>query len=278
MARRQKVDEEEHNYWMSYSDMMAALFLVFILIISFTLVQYEYAKNKLEKEKQNYEEARNEAKQYKKNMEDSQKKISDLMIVRDKLIKALEDEFGNDLNVTVNSKGAMIMSSSILFDIDKSDLKDTGKKELKKFFPRYMKICLNHEFREHIAEIIIEGHTDDHGIFIKGKIDQNLSYLYNLRLSQERALSVANFCLDENNKILPIEYIIELKKIVTANGRSSSDLIYKNPPINTIVDKSKSRRVEFKFRLKDEEINKQTAELIKKALEKYHIKNKQEQK
>ena len=35
MARRQKVDEEEHNYWMSYSDMMAALLLTFVLIIAF---------------------------------------------------------------------------------------------------------------------------------------------------------------------------------------------------------------------------------------------------
>ena len=37
--RRRKSEDEETSYWLSYSDMMAGLLLVFVLIISFTMLQ-----------------------------------------------------------------------------------------------------------------------------------------------------------------------------------------------------------------------------------------------
>lgn len=75
--------------------------------------------------------------------------------------------------------------------------------------------------------------------------------MHNLELSQDRALSVARFCLDENNSILSKEQLNELRPILTANGRSYSDPIYDS---NGNVDMAASRRVEFKFRLTDEEM------------------------
>ena len=49
MAKHRKNrDEEETSYWLSYSDMMAALLLTFVLIIAFTMLQskkqYDKAK------------------------------------------------------------------------------------------------------------------------------------------------------------------------------------------------------------------------------------------
>jgi len=37
--KRRKSEDEETSYWLSYSDMMAGLLLVFVLIISFTILQ-----------------------------------------------------------------------------------------------------------------------------------------------------------------------------------------------------------------------------------------------
>ena len=37
--KKRRPEGEETSYWLSYSDMMAALLLIFILIISFTLMQ-----------------------------------------------------------------------------------------------------------------------------------------------------------------------------------------------------------------------------------------------
>ena len=57
--KRRRPEEEETSYWLSYSDMMAALLLIFILIISFTLmqskVQYESKQTELEEQKKDIE-------------------------------------------------------------------------------------------------------------------------------------------------------------------------------------------------------------------------------
>ncbi|MBQ7655018.1 MAG: hypothetical protein IJS41_00770, partial [Clostridia bacterium] len=75
------------------------------------------------------------------------------------------------------------------------------------------------------------------------------SYLTNLRLSQNRALSVAEYCLQLPS--LSRLQITQLQNLLTAKGRSYSDPIYK---ADGTVDMDASRRVEFKFRLKDAEM------------------------
>ena len=80
----------------------------------------------------------------------------------------------------------------------------------------------------------------------------NGEYMYNLELSQERALSVASFCLQEDSDLLGNSIDLdELRSIVTANGRAYSDPILNK---DGTVNLAKSRRVEFKFRLRDEEM------------------------
>ena len=62
---------------------------------------------------------------------------------------------------------------------------------------------------------------------------------------------MAKYCLDEESAIIPAGKIKELQSIVTANGRSYSNPIYND---DGTVNMDASRRVEFKFRLKDEEM------------------------
>ena len=54
MRRKKKRHLEETSYWLSYSDMMAALLLIFVLIISFTMLQsqrrYEQKQEELKQE------------------------------------------------------------------------------------------------------------------------------------------------------------------------------------------------------------------------------------
>ena len=52
----------------------------------------------------------------------------------------------------------------------------------------------------------------------------------------------------------------DLRKIITANGKSWSDPVYVSDSSN--VDKNASRRVEIKFRLKDDEMVKEMAEIL----------------
>ena len=91
----------------------------------------------------------------------------------------------------------------------------------------------NRAIAPYIDKIIIEGHTDSDG-----------GYLYNLKLSQERALEVMNYLLS-----LPIATRYNLKKYLTASGRGYMDRVIKNG----VEDKEASRRIEIKFSLKNQE-------------------------
>ena len=285
MARRKrKSNDEETSYWLSYSDMMAALLLIFVLIISFTMLQskrqYEEKERELLSQQNVIGEQQDQLEQQKKAMElqkkivdkqkkamESQKKIVDkqkeqmasqqaqldkIIGVKSNLISALKDEFdGSDLSVSVDSQtGAITFDASVLFDKGKYEIKDEGKKFLDQFLPRYFSVLLKNDVHQYISEVIIEGHTDT-----------TADYLYNLELSQQRALAVAKYCLDEKSSSVSKDKIEQLQKIMTANGRSFSNPVYNS---DGSIDMDASRRVEFKFRLKDEEMVEEMAQILNK--------------
>ena len=262
------VRDEEPSYWLSYSDMMAGLLLMFVIIISFTMMQakHQYEKKEAEVQKQ-AEQLETQKKQLaeqetiltkqtellesqKGEITEQKKKLNDLVGVRRELIAAIKEEFeGSDSNVTVDPQtGAIVFDSSILFDYNDSKLKETGQKFLQQFLPQYIGILLGPNYRDYIAEIIIEGHTDTSG-----------SYLHNLDLSQKRALAVATYCLQDNGTVLSEEERNVLSPILTANGKSYSNPIYNN---DGTVNMDASRRVEFKFRFKEEEMIQEMADIL----------------
>lgn len=258
--RKRRQNEEETSYWLSYSDMMAALLLIFVLIISFTMLQskrqYEEKEKELlsqqnvigeqqkqlDEQKKEMDSQKEIVNQQKEQMQAQQEQLDKIIGIKSALITALRDEFdGSELKVSVDSQtGAITFDASVLFDKGKYEIKDAGKNFLDQFLPRYFSVLLKDDFHQYVSEIIIEGHTDT-----------TADYLYNLELSQQRALSVAKYCLDEKSSSIPKDQIEQLQKIMTANGRSFSNPIYDE---DGSVDMDASRRVEFKFRLKDEEM------------------------
>ena len=106
--------------------------------------------------------------------------------------------------------------------------------------PIYCKVLLQEDYMKYLAEIIIDGYTDTDG-----------DYSYNLQLSQQRSLAVAQYLLDIQGEFLNSGQSQNLQEYLTVNGHSMA-----NPVLdaNGNVDKDASRRVEVKFRLKDEEM------------------------
>ena len=183
-------------------------------------------------------------------MSEQQQKLDDIIGVRTELVEALSKEFNNsDLHVSVDeTTGAITFDASILFDYNKSVLKPSGKEFLSEFLPRYVDVLLSPRYKDHISEILIEGHTDTEG-----------SYLANLELSQKRALSVAEYCLGDDSGILTDSQLEALREVVSATGRSYSDPIYNE---KGEIDMAASRRVEFLFQLKDEEMVREMIEIL----------------
>ena len=173
-------------------------------------------------------------------MDEQQKKLEDLVGVRTKIIRDLANALTEaDLKASVDANtGDIMLESTVFFDYNSNTIKQEGRDFLNRFLPVYLSVLLSDEYAEYLGEIVIEGHTDTSG-----------SYLYNLELSQERALSVVRFCLEMPQ--LTANQQALLYNILTAKGRSYSDPVY---DANGNVDMDASRRVEFKFRLKDSEM------------------------
>jgi chemotaxis protein MotB len=160
-------------------------------------------------------------------------KIKSLTGIKLKVIAALKDTLGD--KVTIDKKnGSLKLASSILFDKGSAVLKESAKTELKKAFEEYIgALMTNPQIRPHLDKIIIEGHTDSDG-----------GYLYNLDLSQKRAFAVMNYLLT-----LDIAQKYNLKPLLVASGRAFLDAV----KVDGVEDKESSRRIEIKFRLKNED-------------------------
>ncbi|MDO4299261.1 MAG: OmpA family protein [Lachnospiraceae bacterium] len=314
--RNRRKDSSRFNVWRSYSDMMAGLLMLFVLIMCVTLfqaqknyveklaeqeekmiLQNEYTSELLEKqselaaqesqlktqdellaEQQKRLEAQNltmeelqatlaeqaalleektetlsqqqttlEQQQAALNakteeLKDKQAQIDKIVGVKAEVIEALRQEFkSNDMNVTIDSQtGALVLDSNIMFAYDDVELSEEGREVLSKVLPIYCKVLLDDKYLPNVAEIIIDGYTDTDG-----------SYEYNLVLSQQRSLAVAQYLLEIKEGFLDGNDTEVLKEKLTVNGHSMSHPVLDE---NGNVDKDASRRVEVKFRLKDEEM------------------------
>lgn len=180
-----------------------------------------------------------------------QTQIDKLIGLRSQIIEELRDELrGAGLDAVVDRKtGAIAFTGAVLFDTGKNELKQSGKTLLNAFIPVYIRTLMSEEYEEYVGEIIIEGHTDSSG-----------TYLSNLALSQERALAVATYCLGPEMTGLTSEEKLVLQSILTANGRSSADPVYMEDGVTEDMDAS--RRVEFKFRMKDTEMIEQMSAIL----------------
>lgn len=201
---------EDNPFSMSIGDLMAGLLLIFMLLLSSTMLRLEQEKERqlgpFERQKQ------------------TQKNLID------ELMKKFKDRAEVDPQT-----GAIRIKDSVFFDSDKFTLEQRGKDFLRNFIPEYSDILLTDRFREHLAQIIIEGHTDN----LQG-------YIYNLDLSLNRAASVAKYIFSDDFGDFP--YKEEFRKLLSINGRSFMEPRVGN---ETASGRAQNRRVEFKFRLKD---------------------------
>ncbi len=177
-----------------------------------------------------------------------QLQLADILGVRTKIVKELSDALSAariSAKVDENT-GDIVLDSSLMFEVNSSDLLQEGYAQLNRLIPVYLSVLMRDEYKDYVAEIIIEGHTDSTG-----------SYERNLELSQERALNVAMYCLDMNT--LTAQQKEKLKDIIVAQGRSNSNPIY---DAYGNEDQQRSRRVEIKFRLKDAEMIQQMNSIL----------------
>lgn len=288
--RKNREAFHEHSFWQSYSDMMAALLLIFVLMIAITLSIYKQKTTDLEQTRIELNSAREDLEKYReeialsnRELEESlsqlqeayaysemteaelakayseidsaraelaatKSELQDIVGIRTDIIGALQNTFSNSTMKVDPQTGSITFSSDVLFRYNSAKLTADSRDTLKEIIPLYLDVLLQDVYRPYIAEIIIEGHTDTDG-----------GYQSNMELSYNRANAVANFCQDPQNG-LSEEKIEQLRQLMTVNGRSYSNPVY--GPNSQEIDMEASRRVEIKFRLREDEMIEKIAGIL----------------
>jgi chemotaxis protein MotB len=230
--------ETDTNFWISYTDLIAGLLFIFLAILLMSHFSFSYQKERNDKVVD---------------------KLDYFLKLRQKIANDLKGHFEKEkVDVGIDPKtGILKIKASLLFDFDKSDLKPAGQELLKQVIPMYTeRLFSNAEFEKWIKNIVIEGHAS----LDEEEEKEKKVYLYDLDLSQRRAFSVLNFIFGE--KFVAFDHKEELKKIVSAQGRSHMDRL--DPEIGEnlwdLEYRKKCRRVEIKYVLHSdrmlEELNK----------------------
>ncbi|TXR54043.1 OmpA/MotB family protein [Reinekea thalattae] len=210
------IEQEEH--WVSVSDLMAGLMMVFLLVAIVFMVNAEIERNK----------------------------VRDVAILYDRLRTQLYQDLVREFEPDLEAWGAEINPDlsirfgrpELIFENGEKDLQDGFKAILTDFFPRYLNIIASDKYRNDIAEVRIEGHTSSGWL---GQDDDD-AYILNMGLSQERTRSTLDYLLSLGSVEGEKDW---LKQHMTANGLSSSKPVLS---ADGNEDRERSRRVEFRLR------------------------------
>ena len=208
--------QRDENHWISVSDLMAGLMVIFLFI----------------------------AISYIRPIENTQEAIRTIAATWNEseadIHAALQEEFEHDLerwNAELEQETLTVRfkAPEVLFDTATPELKPKFQTILADFFPRYLRVLYG--FRDAIEEVRVEGHTSS---VWQGAVSSEDAYFKNMELSQARTRSVLEFgmLLPSSEKFR--EWAL---RHLTATGLSSSRPILTS---HDTEDAARSRRVEFR--------------------------------
>ncbi len=250
MSYKKNNGTDSSYLWMGYSDLMAGLFLSFILVFTAMQKKQEEKNKKFQKMKSQIEQM---------SSLESQLKQSKQM---DSLVSGLKEELidivdalkkrKTCVNVEFEASGLTIKaysktSENFWFESGSSDLLSSGTDCLKEVSDIWIsRLYQSDSYSSKIKQITIDGHTNSLAIRNKKSALYDVDpFVSNMRLSQSRASNAAEVILKQTAKDQGIQKWLRTK--ITANGRSYGNLIYNKSTGKE--DLFKSIRVEFSITL-----------------------------
>lgn len=216
-GRGSAAGNEEEHHWLSVSDLMAGLMMVFLLI-SIALMRHAL-------------EERDRVTQVAEAYQETQIAI----------YQALMKEFNDDLeawqaDIDPDTLALTFKSPDVLFATGSANLRPRFENILSDFYPRYLKVLS--PFHNNINEIRIEGHTSS---LWNRHVNEDEAYFLNMQLSQDRTRSVLSYLYGLPETQAEKTWV---KKTTAAVGFSSS-----HPVLNDTgqEDHEGSRRVSFRI-------------------------------
>ena len=210
---------DSNDHWISVSDLMTGLMMVFLFVAIVFMVDVEIEKNKIREVAVLYDDLRNE-------------------LYHDLLAEFVDDmpawgaELDKDLVFRFNN-------TELLFAKGDASINTAFQSILNDFFPRYLSIIRSPKYKDDIIEVRIEGHTS------RGwhrAVSNDEAYIKNMDLSQARTRSTLAHIFQIVSKPQDKDW---LRSHVMATGLS-----YSKPVLDKLgkEDPLQSRRVEFRVR------------------------------
>ena len=207
-------DSGEH--WMSVSDLMAGLMMVFLFISVALMRDAVVERDKIKEVAETYQKT------------------------QQAIYISLLEEFAKDLDkwgaeIDRNTLSVNFTAPDVLFANGEARLTRKFQTILNDFFPRYLQVL--EQYKPIIQEIKIEGHTSSR--WSQDSSDYE-AYFNNMSLSQSRTRAVLGYVMQLEQ--VRIEHYKWVKNNVAAVGYSSSKAVVKEG----IEDEERSRRVSFR--------------------------------
>jgi len=216
------------NNWISFSDIMTGLMVIF-LFISVSYI------NEVQEEQ-----------------EKEDKILEDFKATKDTLLTELQNEFNDDFEqwqVELDKDLSIKFTNpDVLFQSGQAVIRPYFASILDTFLPRYFNILLKDKYKERIAEIRIEGHTDT----VPAPTFDTDPYIGNIKLPQLRSAEVLKYFRNmPYYQTLDDTTVQQLQFWLTANGLSYGRTLDNNKELteetHNPANNEYSRRVEFRI-------------------------------
>ena len=212
VIKRGNKDDGERPFWISFSDLMTALMVVFLLVMSVALLAVT---------KDVSEQQRKEAERRK----DIQALLSELKVAARTFngVTVHDDDYQNPY---------IDLGPFATFDRDKSQLKDSQTESfLRSYIANIISVADSEKGKKWFKQVVVEGYTDNTG-----------KYLHNLDLSLRRSQRLVCVLLDQprpDDAPLSDNQKDQVRKLFLVGGYSSN---------SAKSDPSLSRRIELKLK------------------------------
>jgi flagellar motor protein MotB len=221
-VQRQRKEEVENPFLLSFSDLMAGILIVFVLALIVTLIQLERRKQELDAEREKIRislielvDSLEEIQQFQERVAESIESVtqreSSLLAILEQIREELKKQ-GVEVIIAENGTVLRIPENQLQFDLGRFNI-PTAYINQANAIGRALKEAISQESNRKILDtVFIEGHTDS---------VPNLREMGNWGLSTYRAISLWNFWTDNPGELAQLQYL----KSIAAEGESPRPLI-----------------------------------------------------
>ena len=159
---------EDSGYWISLSDLLAGLLIIFILALCYAVLSYAEETDKVQK---------------------AQQQLAESLQLRSEILQAIEDSLrakDSEIVITIDfDRGALRLQEGVLFGSGQASLSDRGVETLSVLGPIVYAVLSEDRYAGHVETVFVEGHTDNKpiGPRLRSRFESNWE------LSAQRAIN-----------------------------------------------------------------------------------------